>query len=124
MGMAGSAWRVCCTHLVYAEGALVVVVLRVLDGGLPMEPGTIPHATLLTRPPFVPGHSREALEAARASGLLDCSSAGLRVLRQAAVGHGLVDLYVERLGVAESVAAPAAGSAGTPLECRLEGFWG
>ncbi|CAK8986963.1 Uncharacterized protein SCF082_LOCUS840 [Durusdinium trenchii] len=67
----GSEWELHTAHLIYLEGALLVMSLRVPEH-LPMDPGCLPHVTLLSRPPFAPLHASEVLAKATEA-LLDMS---------------------------------------------------
>jgi len=115
--MEGSLWALSVTHLVYAEGALLVAALK-LDSGsdkLPLDPGCIPHVTLLSRHPFTPADASEVLLRAAESGLLhsEVTSDGLAIasLPQAAVAGAETDIFVQPLASTR------------PLEARLESFW-
>lgn len=114
----GSRWHVRPTHLLCAEGALLVAAVEVLDATLPMEPGCLPHVTLLVCHPFMPGDARGLVAHAAAAGLLEPDAgageeATLLAVPQVPVGGSIRDLYVQRLlpGVAPL------------LQGRLESFW-
>eukprot|EP00927_Polykrikos_kofoidii_P023950 TRINITY_DN2187_c0_g2_i1.p1 TRINITY_DN2187_c0_g2~~TRINITY_DN2187_c0_g2_i1.p1 ORF type:complete len:967 (-),score=154.45 TRINITY_DN2187_c0_g2_i1:37-2937(-) len=127
----GSRWPVRVTHLLYADGALLVAALEVAGSGMPMEASCLPHATLLFRPPFVPGHARAVMERALAAGLLDSprgDGAAIQLLPRAQLDGASVDIYVQRLqaprrdNTSESAVGAAAESVAV-LEGRLTSFW-
>lgn len=129
----GTEWPVRPSHLVYAEGALLVAALEVAADGLPLDAGNPPdsnppHATLLTQPPFAPALAGEVLVAARVSGLLAPTHEPGTVcaMMRVEVGGTKLNLYAARLPL-EPDPLPPHGRAtlGTALlDGRLESFWG
>lgn len=126
----GTEWPVRPTHLIYAEGALLVAALEVAADGLPSDTGSgsPPHATLLTRPPFAPALAGEVLVAARASGLLapTLEPGTLCATMHVDVGGTQLSLYTARLPFRPAPSSAQGEAAlGPPLlDGRLESFWG
>ncbi|CAL1130513.1 unnamed protein product [Cladocopium goreaui] len=69
-GIEGSIWELQTAHLIYLEGALLMMSLRVPDA-LPLDVGCLPHATLLCGPGFAPRDANEVLARATDLGWLD-----------------------------------------------------
>lgn len=122
LSLEGSTWPLRPTHLLYAHGAMLVAALEVTRSGLPLEPGCWPHATLLTRLPFLPSNARELLDKASADGLFDASrvsggssaSQPILALPRVRLAGNWVDLYVQPWPWPDGIA--------TQLEARLQRF--
>eukprot|EP00929_Paragymnodinium_shiwhaense_P019810 TRINITY_DN13394_c0_g1_i8.p1 TRINITY_DN13394_c0_g1~~TRINITY_DN13394_c0_g1_i8.p1 ORF type:complete len:526 (-),score=92.80 TRINITY_DN13394_c0_g1_i8:35-1612(-) len=108
LALIGTEWGVEVTHLLYAEGALLLAAVQVEaadKGSLPLEPGCFPHVTLLHRPPFSPGLARDVMAAAVSAGLVSSqvrrepTVLALPGLRLAGVS---VDLFVQQLAPSTS----------------------
>eukprot|EP00435_Cladocopium_sp_Y103_P027817 s1778_g6.t2 len=103
----GSIWELQTAHLIYLEGALLMMSLRVPDT-LPLDVGCLPHATLLCGPGFAPRDANEVLARATDLGWLD-DVAQLSTGRLDVLGS-VRNLYIQPF---PDVVLPA----------RLEAFW-
>lgn len=133
MHLEGTLWKLCITHLVYADNALLLAVVQVVSEGLPIDSHQHPHVTLLSRRPFEPGHSHEVMRHLTAKRLLrdptihDTWHDRIMLVPGVLIGGVPIDVFVQQLPMGLHFATHPA-DADLPqdsrlVEARLESFW-
>jgi len=113
----GSLWQVKATHLIFVTETVLLAMMEVQDHALPMESACVPHVTLSTMPPFMPGDVRGLLRALWTQDVLHAAPVSadadrLRLVTNFCLGDTPRELYIFDL----------AGT-GEVMQARLESFW-